>query len=88
MEMVRRSVPAARTTMPEVGFIEERWALPDERTGETAYLAGTVDANDPAVRYRFVFGDRELDRFPGRDEAEKLAAAVDHMDRCAKAVFN
>lgn len=87
-DMLRKSAPAARTTIPEVGFLEERVIRLDEQTGQQLHLISATDANDPTVLYRFRFSESELESFGGATDTQRLAAALDHMDRCAKGVFN
>ena len=87
-EILRQSAPTARSTMPEVGFIEEDLIQPDHEAGERIHSVRASDANDPTVLYRFRFSDSDLESFSGEGDLERLAGAVAHMDRCAKGVFN
>lgn len=86
--LVVSGTPSARTTMPEVGFPAEVRTIPAQRPGECQYIVDTVDANDPRVSYTLALMNYDLEPFAGESDTDRLAGALDHIDRCVKGVFN
>lgn len=92
-DLLRRSVKWYRTTMPELGEVEQMAGLHNPETNEGAYLIQVRDSNDERVMHTFLcdgdFGPQFTNGVETPAEANVAGEAMlDHLDRVAKGVFN